>query len=258
MKAELTKGDIYVVVDTPKKAKRLKNLLDMFKEPMFTIPNNEWSSHNGIDYGWGYGFSNELWQGFNTKSIAHNGKEFKKVSIKELRNILARENLRSGDYVFCENKGCSALGTFKKCSHKFGFDLDKFYWSEGEYRGYINTTGCFENFKRYATPEEIALLEPKKFDKFAELKEAHKNGKSIECRLRYSDCTWIEKTHQGFLNKFEYRIKPEEPVKSGDWMFNPNSKKIAKVKKENHGKSLIGSGWVKIKDTELVEKLNSL
>ena|SRR5690606_2982451 len=102
MKRELTKEDVYVVVDTPKKAKKLKKALEMFGEPMFTIPNNERSSHNGVDYGWGYGFSGGIWQGFNTKSPIHNGKEFKKVSIKQLRNILAKEHLNThSDYGLC-------------------------------------------------------------------------------------------------------------------------------------------------------------
>lgn len=149
MKRELTKGDVYVVVDTPKKAKKLKKVLEMFGEPMFSMPNNERSSHNGVDYGWGYGFSDGAWQGFNTKSSIHNGKEFKKVSIKQLRNILGKEHLKVGDYVVLKS------GLIGKIISLFGNSEILVLDDEND-----KVTCLIEDFKRYATPEEIALLEP--------------------------------------------------------------------------------------------------
>lgn len=255
MKAGLTKGDVYVVIDTPKKAKKLKKLLDMFGESMFTIPNNEQGSHNGTDYGWGYGFSNDQWQGFNTKWLGHNGKKFKKVSIKELRNILAKEHLKEGDYVFRSDNEKGSIVKIKNIEGDIMY-VDKELFLDTR-NVYTEGFESISSFKRYATPEEIALLEPKELDKFAELKEAHKNGAEIEYFNPYVN-KWLPSAIPIWDVYTEYRIKPEEPVKVGDWMFNPNSKKITQVKKDNHGNSLIGSGWIKIKDTELVEKLNSL
>ena len=378
MKAELTKGDVYVVVDTPKKAKKLKKLLDMFDEPIFNPPNHKYSGHNGTDDGWGYGFSGGQWQGFNTKSIAHNGKKFKKVSIKKLRNILAKEHLISGEYIVATIGKIKYLVEFDRVG-KIGFIIGKKYLPFSEFGRNVEPYGWggFDYFDRYATPEEIALLEPKpkelevgkwyktksvvcifylteiqgdyrknkgygllnnnewfdnrngtffmgrandldnfteatpqeveqalieeakklghtyeRFDynpeenelcginngrleyvfcdgnweqptdKFAELKEAHKNGKEIQWRRNiyggFSNWTDFKDNNPVWSDHNEYRINPSSPIKVGDWMFNPNYKKITQVKKDNHGKSLIGSGWVKIKDTELIEKLNSL
>lgn len=155
----LTKKDVYVVVDTPEKAKKLKKVLEMFKEPVLYYPNHERSSHNGTDYGWGYGFCDGKWQGFNTKWYGNNGKEFKEASIKELKQILAKENLKEGDYVICSGFNNSSIVKIKSISgDRLNVDKELFLDTRNVY------TEGFEpisTFKRYATPEEISLLEPK-------------------------------------------------------------------------------------------------
>lgn len=52
------------------------------------------------------------------------------------------------------------------------------------------------------------------YDKFAELKEADRNGCVIECRANKAGSQWVLKTHEMFVDCFEYRIKPEEKQKT--------------------------------------------
>ena len=151
----------------------------MFKEPICQYPNHYYSGHNGGYYGWGYGFYNGEWRGFNTKWHGYNGKELKEVSIKELRNILAKWHLKKGDYVICSGFDDSSIVKIKSISgDRINVDKELFFSTKNLY------TEGFEHIsrlKRYATHEEIELLEGKK-DKFAELKEAHKNGAVIQWR----------------------------------------------------------------------------
>lgn len=254
----MTKKDVYVVVDTPKKAKKLKKLLDMFGERTYSNSSIQDCLDNNKNV---IGFEKED-NAFMSSYVDQFDNFRKKVSIKELRNILAKEHLKVGDVFVGKNGMYKFIGVYKGFTKRGLIEVSNWHNLNKDIflDNISNSGGCFENFKRYATPEEIALLKPKEVDKFAELKEAESKGKVLECKANgFGDSRWILKTHKGFVDKlFEYRIKPEDPVKVGDWMFNTNSKKITQVKKENHGKSLIGSGWVKIKDTELVEKLNSL
>lgn len=86
----LKKEDIYVIVDTPKKEKKLRKVLKFFGENISHYPDHKNEIHNGKNVlGWRYGFSDGSWQGVNTKFVGHKGKVFTEVSIKELRNILA-------------------------------------------------------------------------------------------------------------------------------------------------------------------------
>lgn len=55
-------------------------------------------------------------------------------------------------------------------------------------------------------------------DKFAELKRAHSNGAVIQCRSKKYGAQWVLKTHEDFFDLFEYRIKPEEKPKVGDYV----------------------------------------
>lgn len=159
MKAELTKGDVYVVVDTPKKAKRLKKVLDVFGEKLYKT--DEIAIATGS-----YPGSALLYNEFNKASFSsvwwsihtsHFNKT--KVSIKELRNILAKEHLKAGDYVVCEDGYDVSIVKIKSISEgRINVDKELFLDDMSVY------TEGFEyicNFKRYATPEEIALLEPR-------------------------------------------------------------------------------------------------
>lgn len=54
-------------------------------------------------------------------------------------------------------------------------------------------------------------------DKFAELKEAHRNGAVIQCRIP-SNIFWLDDEPPSWSDDFEYRIKPEEKPKVGDYV----------------------------------------
>src|SRR5690606_6173516 len=125
----MTKKDVYVVVDTPKKAKKLKRLLDMFNEPMYRETNQRFSENEVSKEYPIIHFSRGKWAGYACKSY----QDKTKVSIKKLRTILAKEHLKEGDYVVLKNGDV----------HKIDDVNNKLY--------------VF--FKRYATTEEIELLE---------------------------------------------------------------------------------------------------
>lgn len=91
----LNKEDIYVIVDTPKKEKKLTKILEKFGETIFTRPDHKNISHNGKDLlGWAYGYSSGSWQGINTRFVGHNGKSFTEVSVKQLKTILKSERTK--------------------------------------------------------------------------------------------------------------------------------------------------------------------
>lgn len=151
MKKELTKGDVYVVVDTPKKAKKLKKVLDMFGERIYDVDRiaiDNGSYHTGTvalydDYDKIYIVDDEWY------IYSHTPSGRTKVSIKELRNILAKEHLKKGDYVVLSNGLIGKI--IKPVAKSEILVLD----NEND-----NVTCSIEDFKRYATHEEIALLDP--------------------------------------------------------------------------------------------------
>lgn len=147
----MTKNDVYVVVDTPKKAKKLKKLLDMFGEKLNRVDVDaiKISHYNGsaklyTEYNKSY-FNGINW---TLMDICEDKTE---VSIKQLRNILAKEHLKVGDYVVLKN------GLMGKIISLFGYSEMLVWDSKND-----KVTFLIEDFKRYATPEEIELLEGKK------------------------------------------------------------------------------------------------
>lgn len=69
-------------------------------------------------------------------------------------------------------------------------------------------------------------------DKFAELKEAHRNGAVIEVKS-YLDGKWHETNNPSWLDNHEYRIKPEDKPKVGDvcklWNYDERHFEISKL-----------------------------
>ena len=192
-----------MLVDTPKKAKKLKKVLGMFGE-----------NHTGEAIGNGHyngvKLFDDTWCAIKTEIEVDNES---KVSIKELRNILAIEHLKEGDVVALGyGKSVEYLGVFKSFNN--GYFEVKRYLSLNSGSGILMTdAGCIKNFIRYATDEEKELLEPA--DKFAELKEAHRNGRVVQFE---KDGSWYNVL--GYEPTFDihtnYRIKPEEKPKVGD------------------------------------------
>ena len=59
-------------------------------------------------------------------------------------------------------------------------------------------------------------------DKFAELKEAYRNGSVIEYRhASLPNASWKINNNPAWNDNYEYRIKPEEP-QSSEGLYEPN------------------------------------
>lgn len=142
----MTKKDVYVVVDTPKKAKKLKKLLDMFGERTYSNSSIQDCLDNNKNV---IGFEKED-NAFMSSYVDQFDNFREKVSIKELRNILAEEYLREGDYVVSENNFICRIDKVENNGIHFSNPFVGVY--------------DISYFKRYATHEEIALLEPKPKD----------------------------------------------------------------------------------------------
>lgn len=149
----LKKEEVYVEVCTKKQAKKLKKVLDMFGEKTF-------EKVYDVSFYDCVGCSVLFWEGklWAVGSNSYADKNKTKVSIKELRNILAIEHLKEGDVFIgdcgsdsnwvCKFKGLSENGNSFDAKYKF------------------NTSekieeGRFTNFIRYATEEEKQFLNPK-------------------------------------------------------------------------------------------------
>lgn len=129
----LTKKDVFVRVDTKKKARRLLKVLTMFNEDIFEtterrLINNEVSEdYPFICFNFSCG-----WNGYSTGSKGN----LTQVTIKQLKQILAKEKLKVNDIVKLQDGAVIKLEV-----------LDNY---------------VFTYFKRYATKEEIEKFEGKK------------------------------------------------------------------------------------------------
>lgn len=145
------KNEVYVEVRTKKQARKLKCVLDMFGERIYrgTRKGLETGKDSDGDSQFDYpyiGFDTDgEWCGFRNVSKG----EVTKVSIKELRNILAADHLKEGDVCVFKDLGGEYTDIYERMSPNF---KGQFEAKEGVYR----------NFIRYATEEEKALLEPNK------------------------------------------------------------------------------------------------
>lgn len=199
----MKKTDVYVVVDTPKKAKKLKKVLDIFGE-------NHTGEAIGDDYYNGVKLFDDTWCAIKTEIEVDNEAE---VSIKELRNILAKEHLKAGDVcLFDDRKGFKSIGVFDEYSEEYtDFLVSKVPGKDSVRYG-------FHDFIRYATEEEKALLEPKSelevgkwyvfswyhdpndvigvylIDKINNDEVWFKYGVNIACNY-WSERDWYSKTH---------------------------------------------------------------
>lgn len=158
----MKKTDVYVVVDTPKKAKKLKKVLDMFGEEFSSTDGNaiKTGSYNG---------SAKLYTKFNKAYFAGCNwtlmptcNERLEVSIKELRNILAKEHLKEGDVVLTKDGNDKIIAVVNKTCNSNVALFESKRWIRLHDGFKLDNKGCFLDFIRYATEEEKALLEPKK------------------------------------------------------------------------------------------------
>jgi len=160
----LKKEEVYVEARTKKQAKKLKKVLEMFGESKCKVTFKDFEDFTA---GWITNkkettcvvFFFKKWIGSWVNF--HNG--LTQVSIKELRNILAVEHLKEGDFVVYGINGSDSkyIVEFEKFNgdHLFGKRYVTLYSSGGN--SDVMKGGAFTNFIRYATEEEKELLNPK-------------------------------------------------------------------------------------------------
>lgn len=207
----MKKENVYVEVRTEKQAKKLKKVLEMFGENIFSNPNHCNDDHNGSDEYWRYGFSGGSWQAKNLNHYSLRDIEHTEVTIKQLRNILAIKHLKEGDVVVFDN----GFGRWVVSLKSFDDNLNVLYHESASisddylygYKSYESNI-VEANFIRYATDEEKELLKP------AELTADD-----------YKDLTWYKSTETGyifFLDKSKsenYGFYPEY-IDRLEWFFN--------------------------------------
>lgn len=166
-----TKNEIYVVVDTPKKAKKFPKVLDMFGEHIERFTRESIEEYNApwlkektpsVFYD-----SENKWIGEHAESLE--GKT--QASIKELRNILAVEHLKEGDYVVFGIGSTEYVVKYKMFCGNYFESID--YYMIG-CSGKTHGCWAFDNFIRYATEEERIFLEPKEEKKELEVGKWYK------------------------------------------------------------------------------------
>lgn len=140
----MKKQDVYVEVRTKKQARKLKKVLDMFGEKYYEDERYfyEWTINSPVVH---FG-SGDRWH------YRLSGQDKTKVSIKQLRNILAKEHLKEGDVVVSKGKS-KFIGIVK--SVQLNDDLTIVIYSDNYFKD--GEEGCFSgfwNFTRYATEKE--------------------------------------------------------------------------------------------------------
>lgn len=144
----ISKNEVYVVLDTEKKVKKVNAVLEMFGENIYERTKERLDKCLVDKYYVNIIFDNEEWCG----SHVNGASTYKtKVSPKELRNILAVEKLKEGDVVIFKNGLKGKIVGFNGDSEIIVNDEDK-----------DNVTCLIRDFIRYATEEEKQLLNPKK------------------------------------------------------------------------------------------------
>ena len=163
----LKKEEVYVRVLSKKKARKVKELLEMFGEKIFQATLEIFD--NGEDL-YGCSFDEYPYVMIDDNDgewscFSHLNCNKTKVSLKELRNILARDYLKEGDVVVIKGSdtGIKRVGVVNDViwnerneisivSDNFS-DLDNIDIKH-------NGLGFAGNFIRYATEEEKQLLKP--------------------------------------------------------------------------------------------------
>lgn len=205
----MKKTDVYVVVDTPKKAKKLKRLLDMFGEKHLSGVFGKYH-YDGVS------FCSNTWYAIEIEIEADNKTE---VSIKELRNILAKEYLKEGDTeekALLEPKSELEVGKwYKSVADRLVFRTSD-YGNYGFCRDMVWKTDllCYEpNNWIEATPQEVeqALVE--------EARSRYKVGDVIKCL----DGVESEVKGNSFVFSNNCLFLNGERVNGGDW-FNTSEK----------------------------------
>lgn len=203
---------------------RLNALRKQVKEKLKALPIyelNRWYKHpngslyfinNECEYGhlYGYGFDNDgEWYVRNNdesdfcafNSVAK--KEITEAAPQEVEQAMIEESNR----IYKENVRVKcAFHNVESIVYDFNsfVFVDNNLWSKSD----------FGNICLFSNGKWATIIEQ---DKFAELKEAHRNGAVIELWSSFLDKWFVVKEDKDlWLPTYEYRIKPEEKPKVGD------------------------------------------
>lgn len=199
----MKKQDVYVEVRTKKQAKKLKEVLGMFGEKYFDELGGilEWTKIHNCVY-----FSNKerMWHGVSDIDLISS--QYAKVSIEQLRNILASEHLKEGDVVVSKGKS-KFIGIVK--SVQLNDDLTIVIYSDNYFKDGVK--GCFSgfwNFTRYATKEEKVQM--------TLLDDIHRCGVGYSSRMKLITEQLQDTLTKRKTQSNEYKVTPKSLEISGD------------------------------------------
>lgn len=159
-----TKEEIYLEVNTPKKADKLKKVLKMFNQPVYSKHSIDNCVNSACDLVIHYDGEE-----FLNASLSEEELEDKtKVKIKELKNILAVENLKEGDVIILEGgeekykwvvevNRAEESENFPICVHP-----KNYVGLDGVEKYDEDTTAISGKFVRFATKAEKELMNGQK------------------------------------------------------------------------------------------------
>lgn len=200
----MKKENVFVVIDTRKKAEKASKVLAMFNQKLasellfkYCLQNNGWLHISKLS-------NTNKWVWSVPES--HLTKNDKEVSVSELKQILAMEHIKSGDVVVCR-KEKDNFNIFEVSYTDSYYIYYKRRFSSKDGLGEYSGAWFFENFHRYATEEEKQLLNP------PVVKEDEKHTGSFES-LRNLKCDTVD-----FPNDFKEVEKDKKDLEVGKWYF---------------------------------------
>lgn len=218
----LTKDKVAVKV-TKNNRKHIKRTLKMFGEEFYNEEAFDYNLTESLAF---MKLENrKSWwdSGYCPKTVKwRDGATRIEISHKQLRALLAKEHLKPGDFIVCKIGDTEYIVEFD--SFKNNQILGKRYITihkDGSL-GSVLDNGAFDNFKRYATPEEIALLEDKPKELFV--------GKWYKCddwllmydKDLYNCSGW-------FKNRYEYKY----------WSFDKKASEVTEATPQEVEEALI-------------------
>lgn len=248
----MKKNEIYVVIDTPKKAKKVKKVLDMFGERYGSATLSEEDDYKGIFQTLFYNeFEKEFWIG---KESRRDGKT--EVSIKELKQILAIEHLKEGDVVVTKVNNEKIIAVYDRPAKSNIALFQAKRWVRVSDGFKWNQEGCFDTFLRYATEEEKALLEDKLTIADYKLGVWYKSKNGSLIYFNDTDDTYGFFADGEFYDKIEWvnYFKDSGFHKPGNWVEAKDKEVITALEKESEKR--FGTDWLNVKIKDHVEGLN--
>lgn len=200
----MKKENVFVVIDTKKKAEKSASLLNMFNQYSLGYHMlNRCLSEKACLY---YSVTHGCWSWVHYDDVV---KKRKEVSVSELKQILALEHLKKGDVVVCDLGNEKWIVEFSHFDTVEPFKLISFKWN---YKGDTAESvrgGYFNKFIRYATEEEKQLLNPAEKEFSKETRDFPNDFKEVETKSEESPkgvWRFIKKQEDNELHKFDALI----------------------------------------------------